>query len=305
MAALRHSMLGVMVGTMLSPLPLAMVVFGLGSSYLPLAVVAGAVAVTVMTGSFPLATVYLAVDAAPVAMLSRLGIDALSTGNKPVTGTAMGRTVCWLVLTAFAAVMAGLAMMAGPDGIEAALRAKLEAVLATVPQSVTAADKVGSGEDFSATMTEMIKAAAGLLPGFEALGWCTRAIMSACLAQMMLMRMDIALWPTPAYRGFQTPQWFAVLFGIAVLAAAMLKNDAGFMAGNAAAILSLPLVLQGLAVVHSAAGLTKHRGMWLTVFYVLALVTAGISALLLAGLGVMDQFLQIRSRYLGVRTGGE
>jgi uncharacterized protein YybS (DUF2232 family) len=95
------------------------------------------------------------------------------------------------------------------------------------------------------------------------------------------------------------------LFGVTAIAAVGLKNDVGFIAGNAAAILSLPLVLQGLAVVHSAARLVKYRLAWLAIFYVLALATADLSSVLLVGLGVMDQFLQIRGRYLTPRTGGE
>jgi hypothetical protein len=153
----------------------------------------------------------------------------------------------------------------------------------------------------------MVRAMAGVLPGVAAWDWCLRAILSAGLGQMMLMKMNLALWPTPAYRGFAAPQWFFALFGVTAVAAAVLKGDAGFIAGNAAAILSLPLVLQGLAVVHSAAARAKHRLAWLAGFYVLALVTAapGISPVMLVGLGVMDNFLQIRVRYLAPRTGGE
>ncbi len=304
-AALQQSLLGVMVGTMLSPLPLAMVVFGLGGSFLPLAIVAGAVTVAVFTGQFALSIVYLTVDAAPIAVLSRLGLAAAAAAGRPVSGADLGRTVCWLVLAASAAVVAGLAMVsAGPDGIEAALRARIDEVLAAVPTSGTAATAPG-GLDLAATRGEMIKAMAKLLPGLAAWDWCLRAILSAGLGQLMLKRMNLALWPTPAYREFQSPQWLFALFGAAALAATVLEGDAGFIAGNAAMILSLPLVLQGLAVVHSAARLVKYRLAWLVTFYVLALVTVNLSAVLLVGLGVMDQFLQIRGRYLARRTGGE
>jgi hypothetical protein len=310
-AALRQSVLGVMVGAMLSPLPLAMVTFGLGSAFLPLAVVAGAVTVTVVTGSIPLATVFLAVDAAPIALLSRLNLAALAAAGRPVTGPALGRTVCWLVLVAGAAMVAGLAMMAaGPDGIEATLRQRIDEMLAAMPSVAPAASgetatATPGGLDLAAARAEMVKTVAGWLPGLAAWDWCLRAIISAGLAQLMLARMNLALWPTPAYRGFAAPQWYFALFGVTAITAAVLKDDAGFIAGNAAAILSLPLVLQGLAVVHSAARLVKYRLAWLAIFYVLALATADLSAVMLVGLGVMDQFLQIRGRFLAARTGGE
>ena len=316
-AALRQSALGVMVGSMLSPLPLAMVVFSFGSAYLPVAVVSGVVTVAIMTGSFPLAGMYLAVDAAPVTILSRLGLAALTATGKPVSGATVGRTVCWLVLVAFAAVVVALAMMAAGSagtegtGIEATLRARLNEMLpavpaaATTPEALSQAPTAGAGLDFAAARAEMVRTMAGLLPGIAAWDWCLRAILSAGLGQMMLMKMNLALWSAPAYREFAAPQWFFALFGATAVAAAVLKDDAGFIAGNAAAILSLPLVLQGLAVVHSAAARVKHRLAWLAGFYVLALITAGISSVMLVGLGVMDNFLQIRVRYLAPRTGGE
>ena len=304
-AALRQSVLGVLFGAMLSPLPLAMVVFGLGPTFLPLAIVSGAVTVAVMAqGSYALATVYLAVDAAPIVVLSRLGLVAGADG-RPVGGAAVGRTVSWLVVAAFAAVVAGLAMMSvGPDGIEATLRSRLDAFL-----PVAAADGAGAaqtgGLDFAAARAEMVHAIAGFLPGAAAWNWCLRAILSAGLGQMMLTRMNLAMWPTPDYRGFEAPKWFFALFGLTALAAAGLKDDAGFIAGNAAAILSLPLVLQGLAVVHTAAARAKHRLVLLIGFYVLALAAASISVVALVGLGLMDSFLHIRTRYLARRTGGE
>ena len=304
-AALRQSVLGQLIGAMLSPLPLAMVVFGLGASHLPVAVVAGAVSVAVMTGSFPLATVYLAWDAAPVAVLSRLGLVAAVTGGAPVPGFAIGRTVCGLVIAAFAAVVVGLAMMsAGPDGLEATLRGRLETMLPAFPAAQMEGAS-GGGMDLATVRADMIRALAGFLQGVLAWGWCLRAIVSAGLGQMLLKRMKLAVWPTPDYRGFAAPQWFFALFGVAAIAAALLRNDAGFIAGNAAAILSLPLVLQGLAVVHTAAAQTQHRLAWLMGFYVFALVMASVALVALAGLGLMDGFLHIRTRYLTRRTGGE
>jgi len=311
LAALRQSVLGMMIGAMLSPLPLAMVVFSLGASFLPVAVVSGVVTMTVMTGSFPFAIVYLAMDAAPVAVLSRLGLAAAEAAGKPIAGLVIGRTVCGLVLVAFAAVIAALAMMsAGPDGIEATLRARLDQFLPALPEAApeaaTSPTVPGtSGMDFAAARTEMVRSLAGVLPGLAAWNWCLRAILSAGLGQMILAKMNLARWPTPAYREFAAPQWYFAVFAATALAAAVLKDDAGFVAGNAAMILSLPLVLQGLAVVHSAAARMKHRLAWLAGFYVLALVTSGIALAVLVGLGVMDNFLQIRARYLAPRTGGE
>ena len=146
---------------------------------------------------------------------------------------------------------------------------------------------------------------AGFLPGLVALGWCWRAVLSAGLGQLTLERTKLAIWPTPAYRTFVAPRWTAALFALAAAAAATLENDTGFIAGNAAAVLGLPLALQGLAVVHCTAARLKYRLVWLAAFYVMALVKAGPAAVLLVGLGMVDGILDIRARYLSARTGGE
>ncbi len=308
-AALRQSAIGVVVGAMLSPLPLAMVVFGLGNNFLPLAVVSGAITVAVLTGSFALSAVFLAVDAAPIAVLSRLSLAALSV-EKPVTGSALGRTVCVLVAIAVAAVVVGLiAMSAGSTGveggIEAVLRTRMDAVLTAAVPTVPDGSNSFGGTDFATARTEILQTMVRFLPGLAAWDWCLRAILSAGLAQVMLTKMNLAAWPTPVYRDFTAPQWFFVLFGTATLAAVALKGDAGFIVTNAAAILSLPLILQGLAVVHTVAARLKYRLAWLFVFYVLSLVMAAFFLVVLVALSVMDHFLQIRARFLSPRTGGE
>ena len=72
-AAWHQSFLGVMLGLMFSPRPLAMTRLGLGPAYLPLAVMSGSVTVGMMTWSFVLAALYVVIDAAPIAILSRIG----------------------------------------------------------------------------------------------------------------------------------------------------------------------------------------------------------------------------------------
>ncbi len=76
-AAWRGSFLGVTLGMMFSPIPLAMTALGLGLRYLPVSVLAGAVAVSAVTGSLALAALYVVVDAAPVAILTRIELALL------------------------------------------------------------------------------------------------------------------------------------------------------------------------------------------------------------------------------------
>ena len=251
--------------------------------YLPVAVVGGAVTVMVLTGSFVLAVIYLVVDAAPVAMLTRMvwttapagtkaGPDTTTPDAAPNTamadaqdGPAIGRTLALMTIGAsgaIAAVLTLLAMMPKDDatkggGIEATLRAQIDEIIAAVPVPAVDPAKGEGGVDLAAARAQVVRSLAGLIPGAAAWNWSLRALLSAALGQLMLKRMGLALWTTPAYRRFAVPSWFFLLLGGVAGAALVLKGDPGFIAGNTAVALCLPPVLQGLAVVHCGRGAAK------------------------------------------------
>lgn len=292
-AALRQSFLGVLLGAMLSPLPLAMTAFGLGGVFLPVAVVGGAVSVAVLSGSFAFAVVYLVLDAAPAVLLSRIGLAAAKADpNAPASGDALARTVCGLAIGAVVLVVGGLYLLpTGAEGIEAAVGARLDEILTAVP-----VDPAASAE-LMKSRAQIVEGMAAVLPGAAGWNWCLRALISAVLAQAMLKRMGLALWPTPDYRGFEVQRWFFLLFAGSVAAALMLRGgDAGYVAGNAAAVLSFPLLLHGLAVAHSGARAVKQGPVLLVLFYIVTLLTVPASFVLLIGLAVADHILALRGR---------
>ena len=160
----------------------------------------------------------------------------------------------------------------------------------------------GSGVD----RNTLIAAMARFLPGAAAWNWAFRAVLSAVLGQTLLARDGFARWPTPAYRTVAVPGWYIGVFWLAAFAGWLAPGDAGFIIANAAAILSLPLVLQGLAVVHVAIAQFGFGRMALVGFYGLALVAAGAAIALIVIVGVMEHFLQMRARLLArPRDGGE
>lgn len=293
-AALRQSFLGILLGAMLSPLPLAMTAFGLGGFFLPLAVVGGTVSVAILSGSFAFAIVYLVLDAAPAVVLSRIGLAAAKADPKtPVSGQALARNVCGLAIGAVVLIVGGLFLIpTGPEGIEAAVSARLDEVLTAVPVDPAA------GAELIKNRAQIIEAMAAVLPGAAGWNWCLRALLSAAIAQTMLTRMGLALWPTPAYRDFDVQRWFFLLFAGVTAAALVLEGDAGFVAGNAAAVLCFPLLLHGLAVAHSGAKTMRQGPALLVLFYIVTLLTVPASFVLLIGLAVADHVLQLRARFV-------
>ena len=296
-AALKGSILGVAFGLLFSSLPLAMVVLGLGPAALPVAVMSGAVTVTILTGSFVGPVIYFLNDVLPVAFLARLMRTA--PGSTVASSVLVGRSVTWLGL--LAAVLVSVVLVAlpiGADGLEATLRNEIEKALSEVAQRATA------DPARVAAALETLKSTAVFLPGAAGWNWCLRAIASAAVAQAILMRMGQALGPTPTYRQMAVPGWFFVVFWATILMGWLVPGDVGFIAKNAAGVLCLPLVLQGLALVHSALGRKGNAGFWLVGFYMLAVSTATVSFAILVGVGVADHFLKLRERMSAPPQGG-
>jgi hypothetical protein len=275
-----------------------MAVLGLGPAFLPVAVVGGAVTTTVLTGSFAAAVIYLVVDALPVALLARFVRGAAA--GQPADGAAVGRAAAWLAVAALGLIVAGLALMPLADGgVEATVRARLGEVIAQAGQG-----GLGQGGFGFPDRPEAIAALASFLPGAAGWNWCLRAIASAALGQALLVRMGAALSATPAYRAVAVPGWFIAAFWAAAATSWLAPGDAGFVALNAAAVMCLPLLLQGLAVVHSGIARFDHAGLWLVAFYVMALLMAALAFVVLVCLGVVDHFLKLRARMVPPPRGG-
>ncbi|HCX14423.1 MAG TPA: hypothetical protein DGZ24_03805 [Rhodospirillaceae bacterium] len=303
-AAMRQSLFGVALGAMLSPLPLAMAVLGLGVNFLPVAVVSGAITVLFLTGSVAMAGAYLIMDAAPISLLSRLRAIAKPDKNGfTIAGAAIGRLVCFLVIGATIALVIGLTAIPNkPDGIEVALQEQLRDLLAAVTSATIATQ--GSEASVEAR-DQMLRVLSVILPPAIALHWCLRSILSTSLAQIALSRMKLGREIVPEYRQFTVPRWFAFAASASIVLAMTTSGDVRFVATSAAAVLSLPLALQGLAVVHCAVAQTQQRTFLLVMFYIFALLMSSVAAVLLVSLGIIEQFFEIRARYYVTRTGGK
>ncbi len=295
-AALKGSLLGVAFGLLFSSLPLAMAVLGLGPAVLPVAVMGGAVTVTILTGSFVGPVIYLLNDVLPIALLTRFA--RTETEGKLPAGVALGLGASWLAVAAAIVLSLVLLMMPfGADGLEASLRTGMDKLLAEMVAASGETEQMIQAAD-------ALKASVGLLPGAAGWNWCLRAIASAALAQAMLVRLSSALNPSPAYRRMAVPSWFVAVFGASVAIGGLAGGDIGFVAKNIAMLMCLPLLLQGLTVVHCGLGRLGNASMLLVGFYVLALLTAGLSFAVLVSLGLVDHFLKLRERMDARSQGG-
>jgi len=285
LAATKASLFGTLFGLLFSPLPLLMTGLALGTSYLPLAVVGGTLAVAIMSGSIALGFVYLVVDAAPAAVITKL---ALTNGIGPHAKggwSGSGPIPAWLAIAAVVLMGAGLATMPAANGLESTIRSRLEEILQGTGTLVDSSQR-----------DQLMQSMAAMLPGAAMWNWSGRALISAVLAQWAVTRLNHNMRPAPSYRCMELPGWYMVGFWLAAIAAWVLPGDTGYMATNMAVALSLPVLLQGLAVIHTGTSRFESGGLWLALFYILFLLTFGLSFLVVVSLGVMDHLLRIRRR---------
>lgn len=267
-----------------SQLPLFMVGFGLG--LVPAAIASGVAFVGVMSATkFAAMTVFLVSSVVPVLLIVR---QALLNRQAPDGSTEWyppGLILSWL--TALGLVCLGGAALA-TIGIEGGLRGAGRMFLDRLVEI-----QGGAATQLAATL----EALETILPAAVIVSGLIMVVINATMAQGILVRSETALRPSPRYSEMELPRWPLAVLAIA-FAAAFLPGAFGFLGRNAAIVAATPFVFLGLAVVHFASRRWPARGVTLTLTYATVLLL-GWPAVLLAGLGIIDQWTGLRRRLSG------
>jgi hypothetical protein len=93
----------------------------------------------------------------------------------------------------------------------------------------------------------------------------------------------------------------AALVGLGLFAMAVLTNSTVMV--ELAVVGLLMFLLQGIAIVHSLCARTKTPAMWLIGFYIVLILALLRMLLAVCALGVVDNFVNIRTRLRGTRKG--
>ncbi|MCU0894410.1 MAG: YybS family protein, partial [Rhodospirillales bacterium] len=102
--------------------------------------------------------------------------------------------------------------------------------------------------------------------------------------------------PTPEWSKLTVPDWFAwPLVGAAAISL-VTGGDAQYLARNAAMILAVPYFFLGLTVVHALARRSAVKGLLLGVFYVVLVLFTLVAGAIVAGLGMIEQWVGLRER---------
>ncbi len=264
-------------------LPLLFACVGLGSVPFAVACATGVLGVAVGSGAGMLGLlVYAGVHVLPVGL-----VHARLTWAGPVTDASgpTGRLVSELALLAAVTMLIVYAVVDfDPFRLSGGLAESFGGLLATaVPDLPTEA------------RTVMVEDLVRYFPGFVAVWWLLTMVICAVLAQAAARRFGMARFPTPRYRSFRVPMWMVGLFLLALLPAALMEGDVAAVTGAFALLLGIPLLLQGLAVVHTVSRSWPGRRLLLFACYgSLVWPFAPLAWAFITALGVTEQYNRLR-----------
>jgi hypothetical protein len=266
-------------------LPLFLVGFGMGAAA---SVVAGgiAAAATAVPGGVLGAAIFIVLNVAPVILLTRQSLLSRPDDQGGVEWYPPGLLVTVLtILTAGLYTLAILWLAFQPEGVIGTLREFVGGFV----DSMISPERAEQRE-------WLIDMVVPLLPGSIAASWLVMVAVNACLAQGLLARLGRNLRPSPPYSATELPRWMAFAMGLTIAIGLLVPGLIGFYSKNLAVILVIPYLFVGLAVVHVLCRRLAGGGFLLGLVYAI-LVMLGWPVVLVAILGLIEQFAGLRRRY--------
>ncbi|MEE2654345.1 MAG: DUF2232 domain-containing protein [Pseudomonadota bacterium] len=143
--------------------------------------------------------------------------------------------------------------------------------------------------------TIFIQMMANYLPGMLLSVWLLISIINSVLSQNVLCRFGFSIRPRPLYTNFNLPNWMSIALAFVILLS-LIPGILGEFGRNAAPLLSTPFFLLGLAVIHNLSHRVGARGAVLAGVYILLIIVGWLSAIVVL-LGVLEQWISLRTRY--------
>lgn len=268
-------------------LPILFAGVSLGAAPFAVACATGAVGVAVGSGAgWYGGLIYTGIHLVPVGLIhlrlqfARPGADTPAFAGRLVSELSVLAAVALLIVLAGA----GFDPSRLTEDVAAAFGQLLGAAAPEVPADARAA-----------FIEEFVR----YFPGFVAVWWLLSLVVCAVLAQAAARRFRLARFPTPPYRAFEVPVWLVGLFLAALLPAALLQGNVAAVAGSFALVFGIPLLLQGLAVIHTLSRSWPGRRLLLFACYgSLIWPFAPLAWALVTALGVTEQFGRFRRPHL-------
>ncbi len=284
--SLASGVMGAPVLAYFVQLPLLFVGLSLGLAPAGLASL-GSLGLVILFGGSIAAAVFLVVQVAPTLLAVRQMLLNRQNDDGSTEWYPPGQVLGQLVLYAGLVMVLALLWVRWLTGnIDATFTGAVAAVIADL----------GATDSPAAMVGQQIAEYASIMPGIVAVSWVLMTIVNGAIAQFLALRSGQVQRQGFALAKIFLPVWCGPAFAVATLAAFIVGGDAAYFAQGLAAVLAVPFLLQGLAVVHSAADRVKSRGLVLTVFYIVLLI---FSWPLVGGvvlLGLLEDWAHFRRR---------
>jgi hypothetical protein len=267
-------------------LPLLFVGFSLGAASAGLASL-GALGIVILFGGSIAALVFAVVQVGPSLLAIRQSLRNREAPDGSIEWYPPGLVLGHLVLYAAVVMVIALTWVRWATG---SLEEAFTAAIGQVLDQFAAAGGQASG------LGQQILDYAAIVPGIVAVSWVLMTLVNAAIAQFLALRGGQAQRPTIAFAKLWLPRWCGPALAVTALAALTVGGDPAYFAQGLAALFAVPYLLQGLAVVHSAAERIKARGLALTVFYVVLLLFSWPLVVGVVLLGLLEDWAHFRRR---------
>lgn len=278
---------GIALGAVLSyaaPLPLLMAGLALGMGASVAAGLVALVAVAATAGGFS-ALPFAIAAVLPALVVTNRALLWRNADDGSVHWYPPGLVLAWLTAAGLALMLCGTVLLAGsPEGIEGGVSKLLGDALGLMAAELPADQRA-----------KVVGWWAPLFPAMVIGSWLIMAVVNACGAQGLLARMGHTRRPSPAYRQLWLPDWLAAGLVAMALLAILVGGDVGYVAANAVAVLLIPFLFLGLAVIHRWVEGRPNAGLLLAATYGLLILAFGWAAAAVAGLGLV-RFWTMRFR---------
>jgi hypothetical protein len=259
---------------------------GLALGMVPTAVACGTAFVVVLattemmsSGMFVLTTIV------PVLLLLYFALQSRPGPDDSVEWYPTGFVMAWMSALALGYLLAAGLYFSGADGgLEGTssnfLKMRLSAILVEFP-----ADNIDA----------VVAVVTRFFPS-TALGiWQMTVIVAGILAQGLLSRFGRNLRRFTPFSDFALPQWIGFAL-IACLIASLAMGQIGYLGQNGAILVSIPFFFLGLSVIHAVSRGRRGRQFGLLLLYLLMMLL-GWPALIVVGLGFVEQWFGLRRRF--------
>jgi hypothetical protein len=208
-------------------------------------------------------------------------------GNNNIDWYTPGEAVCWLsILVSVMLLVASFAgLNSGHESLSALISDSLDQILKTMVPNWEPDQR-----------SQIINLMVPMFPGTVGVSWLIMIIINGILAQNILCRLKKAIRPTPSYMDFILPSWISWPLIASCTLALLGTGELEYIGRNLVLILTLPFFFLGLAVIHTWASRLQSGSKIFLFFFYFALILSNWTALIVAGVGLIELWNGIRFR---------